>query len=386
MGRLRLPRTVWVLGFASLLNDTASEMIAPLLPVFLIATLGAAPAAIGLIEGLAGAVSSALQLVSGRLADRGMSTRRLVLSGYATSNLVRPLIALAGAWPVVLVLRFADRIGKGLRTSPRDALLAASVPEQRRGSVFGFHRAMDHGGAMLGPLLAFGLLQAGFSTPQVFAASVIPGVLVLLCLGFGLREAAPAPARPPAPLRWSLLDHPVRGLIGAAGLLAIASVPDAFLVLWAFEGGIKVVWLPLLWAAAHAVKSAVSIPAGYLSDRLGRTPVVTGGWLVRAGLLAVMGTVGHDGTLLWGLFLAYAGATACTEGAERALIGDHAPPEQKGTAFGIYHLVVGLLALPGALLFGGLWQTFGRGSAFTVAAAITLIGTGAFLHQARRRG
>jgi hypothetical protein len=237
---------------------------------------------------------------------------------------------------------------------------------------------------MLGPLLAFGLLQAGLSTVQVFAASVVPGALVLLCLGLGLREARATPAEPPAPLRWGLLDRRVRSLIGAAGLLAVASVPDAFLVLWAYQGGIEVVWLPLLWAAAHAVRSAISIPAGYLSDRLGRIPVVTGGWLIRAGLLAVMGTVSQDGTLLWGLFLAYAGATACTEGAERALIGDRAPPEQKGTAFGIYHLVVGLLALPGALLFGGLWQTFGQGSAFAVAAAITLIGAGAFVRQARQ--
>ena len=386
MARLRLPRTVWVLGLASLLNDTASEMIAPLLPVFLTATLGAAPAAIGLIEGLATAASSVLQLVSGRLADRGVSTRRLVLGGYGASNLVRPLIALAWAWPVVLLLRFADRIGKGLRTAPRDALLAGAVGAQHRGVVFGFHRAMDHGGAMLGPLLAFGLLQAGLSTPQVFAASVVPGILVLLCLGIGLREPPPTPRKPPAALRWGLLDSRVRGLIGAAGLLAIASVPDAFLVLWAYQGGIQVVWLPLLWAAAHAVRSAISIPAGYLSDRLGRTPVVTAGWLLRAGLLAMMGTVSNDGTLLWGLFLAYAGATACTEGAERALIGDRAPPEQKGTAFGIYHLVVGLLALPGALLFGGLWQTFGQGSAFAAAAAVTLIGSGAFVYQARRQG
>lgn len=384
MARLRLPRTVWVLGFASLLNDTASEMIAPLLPVFLTATLGAAPAAIGLIEGLAVATASVLQLVSGRLADRGVSTRRLVLGGYGASNLVRPLMALAWAWPVVLLLRFADRIGKGLRTSPRDALLAGAVGERHRGVVFGFHRAMDHGGAMLGPLLAFGLLQAGLSTPQVFAASVVPGALVLLCLGLGLREPAATPPRPLAPLRWGLLDRRVRGLIGAAGLLAVASVPDAFLVLWAYQGGIEVVWLPLLWAAAHAVRSAISIPAGYLSDRLGRIPVVTGGWLIRAGLLAVMGTVSRDGTLLWGLFLAYAGATACTEGAERALIGDRAPPEQKGTAFGIYYLVSGLLALPGAVLFGGLWQTFGQGSAFAVAAAITLIGAGAFVRQARQ--
>ncbi|MBC7161979.1 MAG: MFS transporter [Immundisolibacter sp.] len=384
MARLRLPRTVWVLGFASLLNDTASEMIAPLLPVFLTAVLGAAPAAIGLIEGLAVATASVLQLVSGRLADRGVSTRWLVLGGYGASNLVRPLIALAWAWPVVLLLRFADRIGKGLRTSPRDALLAGAVEERHRGVVFGFHRAMDHGGAMLGPLLAFGLLQAGLSTPQVFAASVVPGALVLLCLGLGLREPAAIPPAPLAPLRWGLLDRRIRGLIGAAGLLAVASVPDAFLVLWAYQGGIEVVWLPLLWAAAHAVRSAISIPAGYLSDRLGRIPVVTGGWLIRAGLLAVMGAVSRDGTLLWGLFLAYAGATACTEGAERALIGDRAPPEQKGTAFGIYYLVSGLLALPGAVLFGGLWQSLGQGSAFAVAAAITLIGAGAFVHQARQ--
>lgn len=386
MARLRLPRTVWVLGLASLLNDTASEMIAPLLPVFLTATLGAAPAAIGLIEGLAVATASVLQLVSGRLADRGASTRWLVLGGYGASNLVRPLIALAWAWPVVLLLRFADRIGKGLRTSPRDALLAGAVGERHRGVVFGFHRAMDHGGAMLGPLLAFGLLQAGLSTVQVFAASVVPGALVLLCLGLGLREARATPAEPPAPLRWGLLDRRVRSLIGAAGLLAIASVPDAFLVLWAYQGGIEVVWLPLLWAAAHAVRSAVSIPAGYVSDRLGRIPVVTGGWLLRAGLLAVMGSVSQDGALLWGLFLAYAGATACTEGAERALIGDRAAPAQKGTAFGIYYLVSGLLALPGAVLFGGLWQSLGQGSAFAVAAAITLIGAGAFVQQARRPG
>ena len=386
MTRPRLPRTVWVLGLASLLNDTASEMIMPLLPVFLTATLGAAPAAIGLIEGLATAASSVLQLVSGRLADRGISTRRLVLGGYGTSNLVRPLIALAWAWPVVLLLRFADRIGKGLRTAPRDALLAASVAEQHRGVVFGFHRAMDHGGAMLGPLLAFGLLQWGFSTPHVFAASVVPGVLVLLCLGFGLREPRPTPPQAPAPLRWRTLDKSVRGLIGAAGLLALANVPDAFLVLWAFQGGIQVAWLPLLWAAAHAVRSAVSVPAGWLSDVLGRQPVMTGGWLIRAALLASMGAVANDGPVLWALFLAYAGATACTEGAERALIGDHAPAAQKGTAFGVYHLVSGLLVLPGAVLFGAIWQTLGQGSAFVAAAALTALGAGIFTWRVRRPG
>jgi MFS family permease len=384
MPRPRLPRTVWVLGFTSLLNDTASEMIMPLLPVFLTAALGAAPASIGLIEGVATAASSLLQLVSGRLADRGISTRRLVLGGYGTSNLVRPLIALAWAWPVVLLLRIADRVGKGLRTAPRDALLAASVAAQHRGAAFGFHRAMDHGGAMLGPLLAFGLLQWGFSTPQVFAASVVPGILVLLCLWFGLREPPPPPRQAPAPLRWGALDKSVRGLIGAAGLLALANVPDAFLVLWAFQGGIKVAWLPLLWAAAHAVRSAVSIPAGRLSDRLGRQPVMTGGWLIRAALLVTMGAVAHDGPVLWALFRAYAGATACTEGAERALIGDHAPAAQKGTAFGIYHLVSGLLVLPGAVLFGAIWQTLGQVSAFASAAALTALGAGILTWRIRK--
>jgi MFS family permease len=377
--RVTLPRTAWVLGLVSLLNDTASEMIMPLLPVFLVATLGAAPAAIGLIEGLAEATASVLKLVSGRLADRGVSRRRLVLGGYATSNLARPLIALAGAWPVVLLLRFGDRVGKGLRTSPRDALLAASVGTQRRGTVFGFHRAMDHGGAMLGPLLAFGLLQAGLDMRTVFAASLLPGVALLLVLGFGLHETPAAPVDPAPALRWRVFDRRVRGLIGAAGLLAVATVPDAFLVLWAFQGGLQVLWLPLLWAAAHAVRAAVSLPAGYLSDRLGRASVMTGGWLLRAGLLATMGATHGHGLQLWTLFLLYAGATAATEGAERALIGDHAPAEHKGTAFGLYHLSVGLLALPGAVLFGALWQLFGQAAAFGAAAIITLLAAAAFM-------
>ena len=158
-------------------------------------------------------------------------------------------------------------------------------------------------------------------------------------------------------------------------------MPDAFLVLWAFQGGLEVIWLPLLWAAAHAVRAVVSLPAGYLSDRLGRGPVMSGGWLVRAGLLAGMGTVYRDGMQLWVLFLLYAGATAATEGAERALIGDHAPAEHKGTAFGLYHLSAGLLALPGAVLFGALWQLLGQAAAFSTAAIITLLVLGAELRR-----
>lgn len=383
MSRFRFPRTVWVLGLVSLCNDTASEMITPLLPAFLTAVLGAAPAAIGLIEGLAEASSSVLKLVSGRLADRGTSVRGLVLGGYGVSNLARPLIALATSWPVVLVLRFTDRVGKGLRTSPRDALLAAAVDERRRGAVFGFHRAMDHAGAVIGPLVAFTLLRTDHSVREVFAVSLVPGVLVLACLVIGLREP-PRATVAPVPLRWSSLDRDVRRLVAAAGLLALANVPDAFLVLWAFEGGVEMAWLPLIWAGAHGARSLVSFPAGALSDRFGRVPVVTVGWLARAAVLAVIGAATWEGAALWGLFFVHAGATACTEGAERALIGDRAPVAQRGTAFGVYHLVSGLAALPGAVLFGGLWQVLGQGGAFGIAALGTLVGAGTFLLAGRR--
>jgi hypothetical protein len=177
MGRQFLPRTVVVLGLVSMLNDAASEMITPLLPVFLTATLGAGPAVVGLVEGLAEATSSVLKLVSGWLADRGWKPKLLVVGGYTTSNMARPLIGLALNWPWVLLMRFFDRLGKGLRTAPRDAMISSAVDRERRGRAFGFHRAMDHGGAIIGPLLAFGLLATGFSTTHVFLASVVPGML-----------------------------------------------------------------------------------------------------------------------------------------------------------------------------------------------------------------
>lgn len=374
-----LPRTVVILGLVSMLNDTASEMITPLLPIFLTATLGAGPAVVGLVEGLAEAVASILKLISGWLADRGWNPKRLVVGGYTVSNVARPLIALALGWVWVLVLRFLDRVGKGLRTSPRDALVASAVDEQIRGRAFGFHRAMDHGGAMLGPLLAFMLLQAGVEMRDVFLASVVPGTLVIVLL----ITALPAPVTPVSTvsprLRWCALDARVRSLILAAGGLALATAPEAFLVLWASHGGLEVAWVPLLWAAAHAVRALVSTPAGVLSDRIGRTSVVIIGWLGRIGLLLAFALTPDGPMLVWSLFLLYAAATAFTEGAERALIGDFSPREQRGTAFGIYHLVSGLLVLPGALLFGALWQWLGMEVAFLTAALLTMMSAGIFL-------
>lgn len=369
-----LPRTVIILGLVSFLNDSASEMITPLLPLFLTATLGAGPAIVGLVEGLAEATASILKLVSGWLADRGWNAKKLVVGGYAVSNTSRPLIGFALGWGWVLVLRFLDRVGKGIRTAPRDALIAASVDKQVRGRAFGFQRALDNGGAMLGPLLAFALLQWGLSMEHVFMASVIPATLLILLLVFGLKMPAQArPEHPPLRLHWRGLDARIRGLVLASGGLALATTPEAFLILWANEGGITVAWVPLLWAAASGVKALVSAPAGALSDRFGRLPIVSIGWTARVLLLIAFAWLPDDGMVVWVLFLGYAAALAFTEGAERALLGDFSPADQQGTVFGLYHLLSGIMALPGAILFGVVWQWLGMSSAFAMAAILTTI-------------
>ena len=373
--RLQLPRTVIILGLVSFLNDAASEMITPLLPIFLTAMLGAGPAVVGLVEGFAEASASVLKFVSGRLADRGWNAKGMVVGGYSLSNSARPLIGLAFGWSAVFLLRFLDRVGKGLRTSPRDALISASVDSRLRGRAFGFHRALDHGGAVVGPLLAFALLGSGVELTHVFLLSVVPGILVILLLWFGL---------PPSPkttitqqsmmaFGWSGLDTRLRALILATAGLALATTPEVFLVLWAQAHGLEIVWIPLLWAAASAVKMLIALPGGYLSDRFGRLPILLVGWGARILVLITLGITATSELTIWGLFLAYAASLAFTEGAERALIGDYAPAGEKATAFGVYHMTSGLLALPGAVLFGALWQWFGEAIAFLTAAGLTTL-------------
>ena len=386
MGGLRtsLPRTVVVLGFVSLLNDAASEMITPLLPIFLTATLGAGPAIVGLVEGLAEATSSVLKLIAGRLADRGVPAKRLVLGGYGLANVARPLIGLAAGWTAVLLLRFLDRVGKGLRSAPRDALIAGAVDAADRGRAFGFHRSMDHFGAVIGPLLAFALLSMQAELKNVFLASVVPGVLVMLLLWLGLPHDGPKVAVPALPrLAWRALHGRLRAMIVAAGVLALASVPEAFVVLWAHDRGLAVAWVPLVWAAASVVKMGLAMPAGILSDRIGRVPVLLGGWAARVAVLLAL-AVANPGTFgVWALFLAYAATLAVTEPAERSVIGDHAAATERGTAFGLYHLASGLMALPGAVLFGLVWQRFGSGAAFAAAAVVTTSGAGCMVWLGR---
>jgi MFS family permease len=389
IARTALPRTVVVLGLVSLLNDASSEMITPLLPIFLTATLGAGPAIVGLIEGLAEATASVLKLVSGRLADRGVDPKRLVLGGYGLSNATRPLLGLAMAWSAVIVLRFLDRVGKGLRTAPRDALIAGAVPAARRGRAFGFHRSMDHAGAVLGPLAAFALLSAQVELRHVFLWSVVPGVLVLVLLAFGVPSRQPFEAPPRTSFAWRALHGRLRAMILVAGGLALASVPEVFVVLWATQSGMAVHWVPLVWAAASLAKMVIALPAGIVADRFGRLRVLFVGWTLRVAVLLLLAWSSDPAAWeVWLLFIGYAATLAVTEPAERSLIGDHAAVHERGTAYGLYHLASGLLVLPGAVIFGALWQAAGSGVAFATAALVTAAGAMAMgviaLPRARR--
>lgn len=383
-GGTTLPRTVVVLGCVSLLNDSASEMITPLLPLFLTATLGAGPAVVGLVEGVAEATASILKLLSGRLADRGVPAKSLVLGGYSLSNGARPLIGFAAAWSSVLLLRFLDRVGKGIRTAPRDALIANSTVPEVRGRAFGFHRSMDHAGAVVGPLLAFALLSAKVDLAHVFYASAVPGLLVLLLLYFGIpagqRVQLPAAQR----FSWSALHGRLKAMIVAAGLLALASVPEVFVVLWARQSGMAVRWVPLVWAVASLAKMTIAMPAGILSDRLGRLPLLIAGWGARVLVLLLLAFAEPVGAGVWVLFVAYSASLAVTEPAERSIIGDHADATERGTAYGLYHLASGLLVLPGAVMFGLLWERFGSATAFVAAAGVTLFAAGLMLRGAAR--
>jgi MFS family permease len=382
-----LPRTVVVLGFVSLLNDSASEMITPLLPIFLTAVLGAGPVVVGVVEGVAEATASLLKLIAGRMADRGWNPKLLVMTGYGTSNAMRPLIGLVFNWWWVLALRFLDRVGKGIRTAPRDALIAGATDSTRRGAAFGFHRSMDHAGAVIGPLLAYALLSANVSLQHVFYWSIVPGALVMLLLFLGVESKAPVQiAASREPLRWKLLDVRLRAVIMVAAGLAFAAVPEVFVVLWARDAGLPIVLIPLLWAAASLAKMLIALPAGVLSDRIGRIPVLIIGWTCRVLALGALAFIHAGGVIVWLLFLAYSASLAITEPAERSVIGDYAPTNLRGTAFGLYHLASGVLVLPGAIVFGSIWQSFSSTHAFVTAAVITAAAAVALLWIVRDKG
>lgn len=377
----RLPRTVVVIGLVSLLNDFASEMVVPLIPLLLVTVLAGGPVALGLIEGMADMVSNLFKLWAGRHSDLyGRRRKPYVVFGYLLSNLARPLIGISGNWLTVLTVRVTDRIGKGVRTAPRDALVSDAIDENNAGHAYGFTRALDHAGAVLGALAAAAIVYWG--TPRldvVIVLSAIPGLLAVSLVVFGIKETA----RPDgvnaerAPLSWSRLSPITRRYLAVLAFFTLGKIPETFLLLRGHELGMPVVELLLLWAAMHVVKATVSGQAGQQTDRVGRRPLILTGWMVYAITLFALAFVTQP-LMLWGWSLALGFYFGLTEGAERALVRDLAVPAERGTAFGWFHMLVGMAAIPAGLLIGGLWSFYGVKTAFLVSALLATLATAGF--------
>ncbi|MGH9440909.1 MAG: MFS transporter [Thermoanaerobaculia bacterium] len=369
---LQLDPVILALGFVSLFNDIASEMIYPLLPAFLAVTLGAGPAAVGVVEGFAEATASLGKGLFGWLSDRKTRRKPFVEAGYAASVFARPLLSLAPGWGAVLGIRFLDRIGKGIRTAPRDSMIAAAAEPARRGIAYGFDRAMDNAGAMIGPLIAALLLKLAFTGVRpVFALSLVPGVIALLLLRFGAREKASpvAPKERRLEIRRGAFSGRFLFLVGIFAVFGLASSTDAFLLLRAQQCGIPLWEVPLLWAAFNGVKAAASTPLGSLADRIGRIPSILLGWGVYAGSYFGF-ALARTPSAAWTLFLTYALFYALTEGPERALVAGMSEEGGRGRAFGLFHMTQGIAALPASVIFGLLWKSFGPRVAFEAGAAV----------------
>ncbi len=380
---LKLPRTVWFLGAVSFLNDAASDAIYPLLPLFFAATFAVGAQALGIIEGAANATAALMKLVSGYFYDRSQRAKGWLIIGYTLPALSRPLIALASSTPVVLLLRMGDRIGKGLRTSPRDALLAAAVPADRRGLAYGLHRSMDHAGAVAGPLAAAALLAAGWSVREVILWTIVPGVLSVLLVAMLREPEGLAVGNGKIDWQWQSLPAPLKRYLVALGVFTLSQASNMFLLLRAKETGFTDTQIPLLWAGFSALAMLLSTPLSALSDRVDRRSLLCGAWVVYALLFAAFGLLPSAVGTTIALFVGYAIFIAATEGAEKALIAELAPQAQLGTAFGWFHLVSGVMLLPASALFGWLWSHAGSTTAFMVSASTSFIAAGLLL-RARR--
>jgi MFS family permease len=368
-----LPRTVWLIGLISLVNDSASEMLYPLIPLYLASVLMSGPRVLGFIEGVAEATSSLLKLFSGVVVDRTRRSKPWIVFGYALAGLGRPLIAFVGSWPWLFVIRFSDRVGKGLRTSPRDALLAASAGPERRGLAFGVHRAMDNAGAVIGPVLAAALLGTGLALRDVFLWSFVPGVLCL-ALSLAIREPAQPLPRQARRTRWKFGELPplLRRYLAVVALFTLGNSSNMFLLLRARELGLTEAQVPLLWAGVSAVAMLLSTPLSGLSDRFGRKRFLVGGYLAYAAVYLALARLRTDGAEMLVLYALYGVFLGATEGVEKAMVADLAPADGAGAAFGWFNLVAGIMLLPASLLFGWLYQTFSARLAFSVSGSLAL--------------
>ncbi|MHB1325356.1 MAG: MFS transporter [Thermoleophilia bacterium] len=380
-----ISRNVFILGITSFLTDLSSEIVYPLVPLFLTGVLGAPFAVVGLIEGIAESTASLFKVFSGWLSDRWGKRRPLTILGYGISSLAKPLLAAATGWPLVLALRFGDRLGKGIRVAPRDALIADSSEPANRGRVFGFHRAADTSGAALGALLALaalGLIGERYRT--IFLISAIPGALGV-CSLFFIRERA-RPHGPAARPRLSLsqFDRKFKLFLLASAIFAVGNSSDVFLILRAKDLGLSAFGAVLAYVIFNLVYGAFSMPAGSLSDRIGRQRVIAAGFVVFSLVYLGFALAGGSASV-WPLFAVYGLYMAMTEGVGKAFAADMAPPHALGTALGTYNTVTGLLTFFSSLIAGLLWDSVGPRAPFLFGALSGLVATAVLLLAIRDR-
>jgi MFS family permease len=375
--RGRLPAAVYWFGATSLANDFASEIIYPLLPAFVTQTLGGGALALGVLDGVADAVAASFKLISGYLAERRWTRGIMVVLGYGIATLVRPLVAMASAAWHVIALRAADRVGKGIRTAPRDVMIADVTVDEVRGRAFGLHRAADHTGAILGPLAAALLLARGFAVRDVFWMAAFPGAAAVVLAWVAVlaaRRAGSGSDDGPKAAAQSERQTPAPGFATLVVVLALGTLlraPETLLILRTQDLGVAVGAIPLLWAALHVVRSSASYGGGTLADRWGPRRTMAVGWVLYAALAVGFARATTMAQAIV-LFLAYGLVAALTESPERKLIAHVSGGARRGRGFGWYHGTLSAVALPGAALFGWLYQAHGAAIAFEVSAAATI--------------
>ena len=376
-GKIRdLPRNVWAVSLTSFFMDISSEMVINIIPLFLFNVLGVRTNIIGVIEGVAESTASVLKVFSGWLSDKLRGRKWIAVAGYGLSALAKPFFYIANTWGMVAGVRWADRVGKGVRTAPRDALVADSIKPEQRGLAFGFHRAADTGGAMVGLLIAALIvwlaqstnLQLGENTFRtVVLISLVPAFLAVLSLAVMARDIK-TKSDPSAPkITFKRLGKPFLIFLLIVGVFDLGNSSDAFLVLRAQERGVSVLGILLMLAAFNLIYALVSTPAGALSDRVGRRRVIIGGWLVY-GLIYLGFALAQQPWHVWVLYCAYGLYYGLAFGTAKAMVADLVAPELRGTAYGTYNAILGMIDLPASLIAGVLWQGFGRWAGFGPSA------------------
>lgn len=386
-GLRSLPRNVWVLTATSFLTDISSEMIVNLIPLFLANVLKTGTAVIGLIEGIAETTASLMKIYSGALSDRLGKRKWLTVAGYGLSTIAKPFLYFAETWHWVLGVRFSDRLGKGIRTAPRDALVADSINDKQRGLAFGLHRAGDTSGAFLGlgtAAVIVWLTQAGAAdlTRRTFQiavlASIVPALLAVLVLALGARDVSGKSKLETSVLSLKGMDNRFKLFIRVLVLFTLGNSSDAFIILRGQERGLDVVQVMLMLMTFNLIYASLSGPLGALSDKIGRRKLIIGGWIAY-GLVYLGFALSKTGWQIWTLFGLYGIYYAATEGVAKALIADLVAPERRGTAYGLYNAAIGLTAFPASLIAGLLWQGafgwtgFGASAPFFFGASLALL-------------